>query len=204
MGRHTADALVRLNVRVPRGQQAYWDIIRDMRTGITITAIERQCNVDRRVIGDYVRRLAKGGILEPIGLQGDAIVYRLTMDQADAPCVRRDGTLAVKPGRGQDRMWRTMKMLRDFTVAELSTAATLPDELVTVATAADYVKHLARAGYLATVRDARPGYKPGTGIPARYRLRPEMNTGPLAPQIQRTDWVFDPNRKQAIGPEVTK
>ncbi len=201
MGRHAADVLARLNIRVPRGNQAYWEIIRELRR-FTITDIEQRCNVDRRVIGDYVRRLAKAGVVITDGKTGDAVVYRLVADQPDAPAVRRDGTLTTPPGLGQERMWRSMKMLKTFDAAELAAAASIDDVPVSLETAKNYITHLLRVGYLALLVPAKPGYKPGTGNPARYRLRPDMVTGPLAPQIQRTDWVWDPNRKCVMGPEA--
>lgn len=201
MGRIASDVLAKLTVRVPRGQQAYWEIIRELRT-FTISEIDARCFVHRDTIGDYVRRLVKAGFLVVEGNRGDAVVYRLEIDQPNAPRVRRDGTLAAEPGIGQDRMWRSMKMLKTFTAEELASSASIEDETVTVGTAKEYIKHLQRAGYLAVVIAATPGYRPGTGNPARYRLRPDMITGPLAPQIQRTDWVWDPNRKAVMGPEA--
>lgn len=202
MGRHTADALARLNVRVPRGNQAYWEIIRELRT-FTISDIEKRSNVHRNTIGDYVRCLAKARVIIATGKCGKAIVYRLAVDQPDAPSVRRDGTLATPPGLGQERMWRSMKMLKTFDAGELASSASPDtDAPVSVFAAADYIKNLHRAGYLTIVVPAKPGHKTGTGNPARYRLRPDMITGPLAPQIQRTDWVWDPNRKCVMGPEA--
>ncbi|SBW11990.1 conserved hypothetical protein [uncultured Alphaproteobacteria bacterium] len=145
MGRHAADVLARLNIRVPRGNQAYWEIIRELRT-FTITDIERRCNVQRDTIGDYVRRLAKAGVIVTEGKTGDAVVYRLVADQPDAPAVRRDGTLTAPPGIGQERMWRSMKMLKTFDAGELAAAASVGDTTVSTNTAADYIKNLYRAG----------------------------------------------------------
>ncbi len=201
MGRQSADALAQINVRVPRGNQAYWEIIRELRT-FTITDIEQRCNVLRNTIGDYVRRLARAGVIVAEGKRDKTIIYRLVTDQPDAPAVRRDGSLTMPQGLGQEQMWRTMKMLKTFDAAELAASASTDTVGVSLETAKTYVSHLLRAGYLIVVVPAKPGYKPGTGNPARYRLRPDMITGPLAPQIQRTDWVWDPNRKQVMGPEA--
>ncbi|SBW13050.1 conserved hypothetical protein [uncultured Alphaproteobacteria bacterium] len=154
MGRHAADVLARLNIRVPRGNQAYWEIIRELRR-FTITDIEQRCNVDRRVIGDYVRRLAKAGVVITDGKTGDAVVYRLVADQPDAPAVRRDGTLTTPPGLGQERMWRSMKMLKTFDAAELAAAASIDDVPVSLETAKNYITHLLRVGYSITAGTAR-------------------------------------------------
>lgn len=193
-----ADVKARLTVRVPRGQQAFWEIMRELRT-FTLGDVEQRCNVHRDTIGEYVRRLAKAKIVAATDKRGTEIVYRLLVDQADAPSVRRDGTLTIPQGIGQERMWRSMKMLKTFDAPELAAAASLDDVTVTTATAADYIKNLYHAGYLSVVTPAKGG---GTGYPARYRLRPNMITGPLAPQIQRTQWVWDPNRKCVMGPEA--
>lgn len=201
MGRIASDVLAKLTVRVPRGNQAYWEIIRELRT-FTLSDIDSRCFVRRDTIGDYVRRLVKAGFVAIEGMCGDAVMYRLEIDQPDAPRVRRDGSIANEIGVGQDRMWRSMKMLKTFTAEELAASASLGPETVTVGTAKEYLKHLQRAGYLTIVVAATPGYRSGTGNPARYRLRPDMITGPLAPQVQRTDWVWDPNRKAVMGPEA--
>lgn len=198
MGRHRSDLLVQLTARVPRGNQAFWDLMRQLRR-FTITDLDLRSNIDRGTVGDFVRRLARGGYIEHVETtEAGAKVYELRRDQPEAPRLKRDGSPAVDVGRGQEQMWRAMKMLGTFSVDDIAVHATTDDCRVTFETAKSYLKHLHRAGYLAVVRPGRAGRMARRAV---YRLIPSMNTGPLAPQIQRTDWVWDPNRKQVMGPE---
>lgn len=193
--------MVKLTIRVPRGNQGFWEIIRELRT-FTITDIDGRCNTHRQTIRDFVKRLEKGGYVRAVGnVEHDAIQYELVKDQPEAPRLRRDGTDAQDMGRGQDQMWRAIKMLGEFTARDIAIHASTDQVKVRLNSAQSYLKHLHRAGYLMVSRPAKPGHKPGTGEMAAYRLIPNMNTGPMAPQVQRTEWVFDPNRRQVMGPE---
>ena len=100
------------------------------------------------------------------------------MSATKHPRVRRDGTLV--PPTIQDCMWRAAKMLRTFTVLDLVAAAGREGAEVSEAHAADYLRNLARAGYLAQT---------ATG----FAFLASRNTGPRAPMITRLSTVFDPN-----------
>jgi Mn-dependent DtxR family transcriptional regulator len=201
MGRHSAIVEVQLNARVPRGQQAYWDIIRELRE-FTLSDIDRRCNVARDTIGDYLRRLVKAGFIKADGMSGDAITYKLVKDQLEAPRVKRDGSVARKIGLGTDCMWRSMKMLDTFDAEELAAAASTELHTVKPGTAKDYITRLHQAGYLVIITEAMPGHKPNTGQLARYKLPMHMRTGPRAPQVMRTKFVFDPNTQKIMGKTV--
>lgn len=146
----------------------------------------------RDTIRDFLRRLVKGGYLRVVreeptnGTGSPRRVYRLVKDQPDAPQLRRDGTPAVRVGRANEQMWRTMKMVDRFGYADLAMLSSTESCRVTFETAKSYVVALHTAGYLKRI---------DRGL---YRLRPDMNTGPLAPMVQRTDWVFDPNLKKPM------
>lgn len=196
MARHPAHVMVALTVRVPRGQQGFWEVMRRLhreRGEFTAAQVDGASNVDSGTVHDFIRRLVKGGWLQVVREEPTTgtprRVYRLAKDQPDAPRLRRDGTPAVRVGRGQEQMWRAMKMLDRWSVRELVMTGSTADCRVTLETAKAYVKHLHRCGYLKSL---------GGGL---WRLKPNMNTGPQAPQIQRTDWVFDPNLLKAFGPE---
>lgn len=201
MGRYSSDALANLTLRVPRGNQGYWEIMRDLRV-FTISDIDQRCDTHQTSVRDFVKRLERGGYLRAIGnIPTDAIQYELVTDQPEAPRLRRDGSSAQDMGRGQDQMWRAIKMLGDFSARDIAIHASTDQVTVRLNSAQSYLKYLHRAGYLAVVHPGKPGGKPGTGEMARYRLIPSMNTGPMAPQVQRTAWVWDPNRQHVMGPE---
>lgn len=194
MGRHP---IHEATLTVPlRGHQHFWSVMREMRR-FTTDDVNGASNAHKNTIRDYIGRLAKAGIVKAVepGANG-GLVYEIVSDSGpEAPSVRRDGTLARRPGLGNEQMWRSMKMLGSFTPRDLAVAATTDDVAVKVTTAQAYVKHLQRAGYLAVVVPASHG-----GGLAVYRL--VRNSGPLAPMIQRTDWVWDPNLRRVMGQET--
>ncbi len=196
MARKPAHIVAKIALTMPYGQQGCWAVIRQLRR-FDRAAVTARVEADPATVGDYLKRLERAGYL---GRAGDG-PYELLRDQPDAPRLRRDGTPAAEPGLGQEQMWRSMKMLGEFTARELAAAASTDVARVTPATAASYIKHLHRAGYLACVAEARCGGG-ASRAQARYRLKPAMNTGPLAPQVQRTDWVWDPNTRKALAPET--
>lgn len=204
MGRHAADIMVRLTARVPRGHQGFWEIIRKLhrdKGAWTVQEVDGRSNVNRGTVDDFIQRLLKGGYIVKDGANAKTTFYRLVKDQPDAPRLKRDGTPAIEPGLGQEQMWRSIKMLARFDAREISVHASTENVPVPLVAAKSYISRLHRAGYLVEAAPAKPGHKPGTGTLATYRLLPSMNTGPLAPQIQRTDFVWDPNRKEVMGPE---
>lgn len=190
---------IALNLRVPRGQDGYWNLIVNASDGgatyFTLADIDGHTNAGRNVVGDYIGRLVKGGYLEIVSTErlpkiGVRHHYRLARTSREAPRLRRDGS--EYPETARDRMWRVMKMLESWTPAELAAATeteTLPPvPLITVKT---YVWRLDAAG---VVQMLDPG-KPGTQ--ATYRLL--RNIGAAAPRVLRTHLVFDPNANVILG-----
>lgn len=203
MARHPAHIMASLTVRVPRGYQGFWEIVRELhrqKQRWTFLEVSERCNVANETVNDYLHRLAKAGYIKKDGATAKATLYRLVKDQPEAPRLLRDGTAACRQGLGQDHLWRAMKMLSTFNARELHKHATTAEVAVSLAAAKRYIASLHRAGYLIEIVPAKPGHRPGTGRLATYRLSPAMNTGPLAPQIQATKFVWDPNTKKVMGP----
>jgi hypothetical protein len=69
---------------------------------------------------------------------------------------------------------------------------------INLGSAKEYLQRLAAAGYLAVAQKAAQHRL------ERYRLRPEMDTGPLAPKLLRTRVVYDPNKRQLVGSSVAE
>lgn len=114
--------------------------------------------------------------------------YRIAKDTLDAPRVDRAGK-PVTQGLATLAMWRAMQILKSFDWHEIQRAATLPGgEPIKDETAKGYVAALARAGYFATIQEAKPG------TAARYRL--VRKTGAHPPAITRRKTVFDRNTGQ--------
>lgn len=195
MSRLPDHVVAEVRVRIPTGFEGCWKIIRELRTFRPADVLKR-VSIDLSQIADYCRRLEKAGFVG----RDETGVYALLIDQPDAPRLRRDGTPAVETGGGQDRMWRVMKMAADFDARDLAAAATTEDGSVSVGTAKAYIKKLHGAGYLMISEPWRTsGSRKAAARRQRYRLKPSMNTGPLAPRIQTTDYVYDPNTGKVYG-----
>jgi hypothetical protein len=187
----SASITAKVQVRLPRGRDWMWEVIRDLaetQGRFTVRDVHGRTSMARRPVEDYCRRLAKGGWLEHVETGAyKRRFYRLRFDQPDAPRPRADGTSVEKTGACTDQLWRTMAMLSRFRVRDLAIAASTAAHPVAEGTARRYCRAMARAGYLVTVREA-------TGAePALYFFPPNRRTGPIAPRVQATELVYDPN-----------
>lgn len=194
----------RLSVPVSTGQEAIWQVIRDIdkKGAWSVADIDGETNTAHLdTLTEFVRRLRAGGYIEIVGsrpVRGGtpANLYRVKVKTSVAPRLRRDGSKA--PPSGQLHMWRAMRSLRQgFTYRELARVASTDELTITLITAKTYVKRLAAVGFLQMMAPAKSG--PRDSNLAVWRLKPSMNTGPLAPMILRTHFVFDPNRKAVVG-----
>lgn len=189
--------------------EAVWIAIRQLRVFDKVSLYKRMARsgvvgVHEDTIKAYLKRLEKGGYLtteiipgETSGLYGAAKIYQYTLIRdvgVEAPRLNPSGNPTMQ-GRGNENMWRSMKMLRSFDFRELASASTTDDVIVTIETARKYVMFLSSAGYLVEVQAATHS------APTRYRLKSTMNTGPKSPMVQRTHNVYDPNIKRIIWRE---
>lgn len=191
-----------LRVPIVTGQDAIWQLIRqlDKKGPWAIADIDLATQVAViTTIEDYVRRLRVGGYIAVVGERAHgnnhntpAKLYRIKINTAEAPRLRRDGSCA--PPSAQAQMWRAMRRLAQFSHAELAYVASTDELTIKPITAKSYVQRLADVGVLQLVQQAKC-----SGGLALWRLKPSMDSGPLAPRILRTRIVFDPNRRQVIG-----
>ncbi|MBF0273454.1 MAG: hypothetical protein HQL98_15505 [Magnetococcales bacterium] len=185
-----------LRVQIPRGYQGVWEIFRKLpdHAGLTVGDVCSFTNSNRTTVERYMRALERAGYLKrfPVRLKEiGAYVYRRTGPFGlVAVRLRADGTPVGEMGRGQENMWRTLKMLKTFSPLEVAVHASTDAVQVSEGAARTYLARLAWAGYLKRERG-------GSG---RYRFLPSGDTGPLAPMIMRTKFVFDPNVNAVRGP----
>jgi hypothetical protein len=187
--------MLAITARLPRGEAGYWSIMRkldDIGSGkFTVADVEGETNVKAGGVASYLRRLVKAGYARQVGERPaparPAKVYRL---RANAPAIapRLDAQGKPLPPSMRDCLWRAMRTMRHgFTAKELAFTATV-DRRIPRASAERYILLLVDAGYLVHV---------GGGV---YRLKPAMNTGPLAPAVLRvTNVVFDRNQRRVVG-----
>jgi len=176
-------------------REAIWAAIRELQT-FTLNRLFWKVRMERNSIRDYVLGLKNAGYIEDIGVVVEntrqAKQYRLIKDIGlDAPRVRRDGT-PVTQGLAREQMWRTMRILKEFTPEELAINASTEACEVKVSDAKKYCQALNKASYLIATQ-------PGRGLhQSRYRFLPSRFTGPKPPQIQRTKHVYDPNLGEVV------
>ncbi|WP_298034178.1 hypothetical protein [uncultured Desulfovibrio sp.] len=175
----------------PTDRERIWAAIRALaRSGkeITTANVCRKTGLDRRTgkVGEYMTSLERGGFLRVVSERkpGMFLRYALARDVGvDAPRVTGKGELL--PPSGRTRMWRAMRILQTFTLAELVNAASLPEAPIADSEAETYCNWLRRGGYL-------------HGGKGRWAFVPAMNTGPRAPRILRVSRLYDPNRDAVI------
>lgn len=180
-----------MSAKGPRstGREAVWAAIREMKT-FTVSDLNRKTGEHKETIRDYLKGLCAAGILEIIGktasLSGhpgafQRFSYRLSNDVGvDAPRVRRDGT--ILPEMGRDRLWRVMRIQKEFSITDLVVLASLEEAPIAESEAGFYCLCLARAGYLYEIEPNK-----------RYRFLPSTYTGPKAPMVRRVREVVDAN-----------
>ncbi len=181
---------------VRRGKAHFWSVIRELTEGdrkaeFSVADIFARSNEPHdAVIGAFLRLATRAGILRQVKNskpQRWAVVRR----PVRLPTLSADGRVVMT---GRQAIWNAIRALQAFTAAELAVAAATEDCPIDPKSANDYVLRLKAAGYLKIERPGKPGR------PALYRLRPNMNTGPLPPQVLRAKIIWDQNREQIVGP----
>ncbi|TXN71627.1 hypothetical protein [Methylobacterium sp. WL6] len=189
---------IRVDVALPRGPEHYWRMMVELTRsagGFTVTDIWQLTNSrSRQTIKGYVHHCRDTAAIEAVttGANG-AVSYRVVNLNGLAPVVRRDD-FRDQRGRIQEQIWTTIRGLPQFTIRELAIEASTDEVTVCERAAKDYVHALREAGYLITVRPSVRLKTPGI-----FRLAPGLNTGPKAPAILRTRFVFDRNREVPMG-----
>lgn len=183
-------------------RDAIWEAIRKIggsNAVFTSREVRRETCCSRSQIDEYIAGLTAAGYLRIVAEKdkpGSSHLYTLENDCGiEAPRVRRDGS-AVTQGLGREQMWRTMRLLKEFTALDLAIQASTEEAVVQPQTATEYCRYLALAGYLTVISKGRG--KGSGGVPSRYRFVPTRNSGPMPPMLQRTKQVFDPNLDQVV------
>lgn len=172
-----------------RGRERMWEAMRSLRRFCIQDIVDATGEKDWAV-KDYLTGLRRAGIVAATGTRPsssghqnafDQIVYSLINDMGmEAPRVRKDGSII--PEMGRDRLWRVMRILKEFSIADLVVHASLPEAPVAESEAVYYCQYLTRAGYLVEVESKR-----------LYRFLQAQYTGPRAPVIRRIREVVDAN-----------
>ena len=174
-------------------RQAAWDAIRKVRKFET-RDIWMETALGRDTVKTYITGLQKAGYIRhigdrPTGNIKPARVFEIVPEKEvkEAPRVRKDGT-EVTMGRGREFMWRTMRILKDFTPQDLAVTATTEDHQIALDEAEYYCRYLCLAGIL----------RKTSARPVSYHFQAHRYTGPRPPQIQRVKQVWDPNTETVL------
>ncbi|MEX2480237.1 MAG: hypothetical protein WD928_05185 [Gammaproteobacteria bacterium] len=158
--------------------------------GFTVDDVSQAANCTGGAAEIYLARLQRHGHAQQVGLKegtGEKI-YDLTW--------RPWPVVFDEIGRPSDDharrtcLWRTVKMTGSFTAGQLAVIASTEEVPVTKKCAQRFIDRLEEAGYLMAL--AVPGRRSGD---REWRLRPEMNTGPLPPRFCDLRLVYDVNRR---------
>ncbi len=186
------------------GQDAVWQGVRKLKNFSDLT-IENWLKkktykeFNRYTIRCYLRRLVNGGYLsitktEYVSKKARIHHFELIRDTgAIAPKVRKDGNQS-RQGKGQENLWRSMKILKEFNINEITLFASTSKTQIKESSAGDYVRRLASAGYLKVAK--QQGNLKGEF--KRYRFLPSKDTGPFPPKIQKSKAVFDVNLNKVV------
>jgi len=181
---------------------AMWEAIRSYgakKTYFTARDIRMETCCSQCQVTDALTAWSNAGYLskEIVPFCGTIIAhYTLERDAIAPPRVRRDGTV-ITQGNGVKNMWRTMKKMGEFTAQGLAIESRTETVNVMITAAQEYCHNLHAAGYLIVLQSGKV-----TGGRTFYRFNPNMNTGPLPPQIQRTKQVWDPNLEKVVWKEA--
>ena len=184
--------------RKPQGRQGIWEEIRAQRQGFTLTSLSAATDIHKDTIRTYLQGLEAAGYIHKT-FGSPISSYHLERDVGvEAPRITRDGK-PVTQGAAREQMWRTMKIMGDFSWRDLAIAASTEAVVVAESDAKDYCANLVLGGYLVVVSKGQ-----GTGkgaSPSRYRFNRSRNTGPRPPMVQRLKSVFDPNLRKIVWQE---
>lgn len=197
MPRQSVEQL-QVNFVVPRGDAGFWAIIRelDVKGPWGWRDIDRRSNVHERSVRDYIKRLELAGFAERVsqgrtGLHAKATQYRLLHRPVEAPRIDRKGN--IYPESKTQRLWRTMRMVKTFSVPELTSLAQGDDMVMSQELAKYFIKALVQVGVVQPFASTAASDK-------LYRLVRDL--GPIAPVVSLSMVVFDPNAKAVVGQPV--
>lgn len=173
-------------------RQRIWEAIRAQRGGFTCHSLHLAAGVQYQTTFMFLAALRKAGYvgyLDDYDPETNARHMALLKDNGvEAPSLKADGSPSSQ-GLRREAMWRTLRILGETSIAEVAqlASAAVP---TTNESAKNYLKWLARAGYLKVSN--------GHGRSLRYRLIPSRYSGPRAPVITRDKQVYDANLDKVV------
>ncbi|MDR1397207.1 MAG: hypothetical protein LBJ14_05695 [Desulfarculales bacterium] len=168
-------------------REKVWAAMRELKQ-FTSADVQDLCGIRLGSVHEYIQAFARAGYIARHGKQNPYVIYRLLKDAGvESPKVKKDGSISTQ-GQGREVMWRTMRIMHDFSVLDLLAHAKAAGINVAEEEAKTYCSLLTQARYLQS-------YDKPT---RRYRLIPARYTGPKPPMIQRIKQIYDPNLNKIV------
>lgn len=178
--------------------QRIWEAIRTRRENFTVFLIHSDTLATIGAIQHYVHALVRGGYVERINQRERNVEkqhFRLIKDCGiEYPRLTAKGQ-PIKRDLCTEAMWRTMRIIGDFSCRELASLASTPERPIAHSTASVYVGQLAQAGYVVKVEERNKQQGP------RYRFQAHRYTGPRPPVVGRHHYVYDANLGEVVWQE---
>ena len=166
------------------GRDRVWTAMRELRE-FTVFDLLHRTSLSARSVEDYIKGyIASGHVMKVQSIAGKS-QYRLARDTGvETPRIRKNGQ-PVTQGYGREIMWRSMRTLKDFSIADLLAQGKVAGVLIAEREAKSYCDILARAGYLKS-------------YDRRYQFIAVRYSGPRPPMVQRLKQLYDPNLDQVV------
>lgn len=172
-------------------RELIWQAIRKLQS-FNIRNIEDETRIHPRTILSFLSSLEKAQILEKklIHIRGHGSLkhtqYNLIKDLGlIAPKINSKGENIED--NIQSKIWRCIRVIKTFSFRDLVVTIENENQKISPSAVDRYLVSLKAAGYL-TKKKAEKNYK----------LVLAMNTGPQAPQIQKTKSIYDPNLNKIV------
>ena len=176
--------------------QRIWEAVRLHRDDFTPFLIHSSSEASGGAIRSYLHSLRAGGFIERINQRAktaDEQHYRLIRDCGiEYPRLTAKGT-PITRDLCTEAIWRTMRIIGEFSIKELVAFAATPDRPIAAITVTNYLRHLVQAGYVQQVSKSKYN--------GRYRLIASKYTGPKPPVVGRSAYVYDPNLDSVVWEE---
>lgn len=144
------------------------------------TDLTRETGAQRNTAQGFIRRWEGAGLIRCVRREVNKRFFILAEKTVQPP-------EAVQPARSAEgNMWRSMRLLGQFTPTDIAAHSTAGGIDVTVPQAERYCRLLCKEGYLKALQRAQPGKRS-----AVYKLL--RNTGPKTPRARRVSGLWDPN-----------
>lgn len=164
-------------------RQIIWNAARELKT-FTVSELRNKAGIPgRELVRKYVYGWEKVGLIDRTGTK--PVLYRLLdLSIQMAPAVNQTGK-KIKSSLRYEQMWRTMRIIKEFSALDLAVASSTEECGVAEEDARGWLKSLASAGYV------RQSGK-------RYRFIESKFKGPAYPIVQRLIKVTDGNTGECV------